>query len=142
MNYELRPATNEDYTYCYLLTKRNMHDLFCRHLGGWKATEFIKGFILANIEIVIVKGRRAGYLSVKQDGASVYIDNIQISPLQQGRGMGTDMLNKLLAQHKEKPVLLSTFEDNPARNLYQRLGFVVMEKNGMTVKMARSPGHK
>lgn len=139
MDYELRPATSDDYAYCYRLTKRNMHDLFCKHWGGWVSTEFRNGFVVENITMVIIAGKRAGYLSVIKEPTSIYIDNIQLSPARQGQGIGTKLLNRLLATYSKVSIRLTTFEDNPAKRLYERMGFVVVERNGMTVKMEKQP---
>ncbi|MCL7422059.1 MAG: GNAT family N-acetyltransferase [Methylobacter sp.] len=138
MDYELRPATSDDYAYCYRLTKRNMYDLFCKHWGGWVPAEFRKGFSVENISMVIIAGKRAGYLSVIKEPTSLYIDNIQLSPAWQGRGIGAQLLKRLLADHSDVSVRLTTFEDNPAKRLYERMGFVVLEREGMTVKMEKN----
>ena len=86
MDYELRPATFEDYPYCYRLTKRNVYELFCRHWGGWVPAEFRKGFVIENISMVIIAGRRAGYLNVIKEPLPVYVANFQLSPAWQNRG--------------------------------------------------------
>jgi len=142
MNYDVRPATSDDYAYCYRLTKRNMYELFCKHWGGWVPTEFRKGFIVEDVSIVIIAGKRAGFLSTKKKHTSVYIDNIQLSPVRQGQGIGTKLLNNLIATYSKVGIFLTTFDDNPAKRLYERLGFVVVERNGMTVKMEKLPDMK
>jgi ribosomal protein S18 acetylase RimI-like enzyme len=139
MDYELRPATFEDYAYCYRLTKRNMDELFCRRWGGWIPAEFRKGFVIKNISMVIVAGKRAGYLNVIKEPPLAYVANFQLSPIWQNRGIGTRLLNRLLVTHSRDSIQLMTFEDNPAKRLYERMGFVVVEKNGMTVKMEKQP---
>lgn len=89
--------------------------------------------------MVIIAGKRAGYLSVIKEPTSIYIDNIQLSPARQGQGIGTKLLNRLLATYSKVSIRLTTFEDNPAKRLYERMGFVVVERNGMTVKMEKQP---
>jgi ribosomal protein S18 acetylase RimI-like enzyme len=139
MDYELRPATSNDYAYCYRLTKRNMYDLFCKHWGGWVPTEFRKGFVVENISMVIIAGKRAGYLCVMKEPTFIYIDNIQLSHIWQSQGIGTKLLKSLLSNHSRVSIRLTTFEDNPAKRLYERMGFVVLERNGMTVIMEKRP---
>ena len=139
MDYELRPATFKDYAYCYRLTKRNMYELFCRHWGDWVPAEFHRGFVIENISMVIVAGKRAGYLNVIKGPLPIYIVNLQLSPAWQNCGIGTKLLNRLLATHSRNSIQLKTFEDNPAKRLYERMGFVVVERNGMTVKMEKQP---
>lgn len=139
MDYELRPATFDDYAYCYRLTKKNMYDLFYRHWGGWIPAEFRRGFVIENIFIVVIAGKRAGYLNIIKEPAPIYIVNFQLSPVRRNQGIGTKLLNRLLAIHSKNSIQLTTFEDNPAKRLYERMGFVVIEKNGMTVKMEKRP---
>ncbi len=138
MDYELRPATSDDYAYCYRLTKRNMQNLFCKHWGGWVSAEFRKGFVVENIAMVIIAGKRAGYLNIIREPSFIYIDNIQLSPAWQNQGIGTSLLNCLLDTHSGISIRLTTFEDNPAKRLYERMGFVVLARNGMTVKMEKT----
>ncbi|WP_144053598.1 GNAT family N-acetyltransferase [Methylotuvimicrobium buryatense] len=139
MKYSIRPACDADYQYCYRLTKRNMFDLFCRHWGGWASGEFRKSFNPDHISMVVMHGRRVGYLSVKRDDCGVYIENIQLSPFLHGRGIGTEILEQLLNRHCEEAIRLTTFSDNPARRLYERLGFIVTEREEATLRMARLP---
>ena len=138
MDYMLRLSTEDDYEFCYDLTKQNMYDLFCRHWGGWIDSEFRKGYVVESIQIIMVGGKSAGYFSHKIKDKSVYIDNIQILPSLQGKGLGTLVLRSFLAEHQNSIIQLTTFEDNPAMLLYKRLGFVVVEKNGFTIKMKKT----
>ena len=138
MEYVLRPATADDYRYCYCLTKRNMCELFSRHWGGWVASQFRKGYDAADVTMIIVGGRRAGYLALKVAADSIYIDNIQLSSVHRGKGLGTAILRGLLREHAGRRVHLTTFADNPARRLYERLGFVVTETDRATLRMERA----
>ena len=135
MKVQLRPATEDDYEYCYRITKQNMFDLFCRHWGGWVDAEFQKGFILKNIQIILVDGKRSGYLNYIVETDGVYIDNIQIDSALHGKGIGTNILGSFISSHKESKILLTVFDDNPAKKLYERLGFQTVEKMGSTLKM-------
>ena len=64
-----------------------------------------------------------------------YIDDsipelaIAVLPEYRGRGIGTQLLNKVLeeAQNKFPAISLSVRSDNPAVGLYQRVGFVTVE---------------
>nr|WP_281179389.1 GNAT family N-acetyltransferase [Sedimenticola selenatireducens] len=114
-----------------------MHDLFCRHWGGWVPAEFRKGFNPGNVSIVIMNERRVGYLSMKRDDQGIYIENIQLSPFLHGRGMGTEILEQLLKRYDREVIRLTTFSDNPARCLYERLGFIITAREEGILQMAR-----
>ena len=139
VEYAVRPAIEADYQYCYRLTKKNMSDLFCRHWGGWIASAFRKGFDVETVTIVIVNRRRAGYFSKKRNQECLYIDNIQLSSSIQGRGIGTAILERMLREHRSEMICLTTFSDNPAKHLYERLGFTVTERKGATIRMTKLP---
>jgi ribosomal protein S18 acetylase RimI-like enzyme len=91
--------------------------------------------------MVVVNGKRFGYLSVRNNNDNVYIENIQISPSLQGCGIGTDILRGLINKHKNYSIRLVTFSDNPARHLYKRLGFIITDRDGETIEMTRFPNH-
>lgn len=137
MDYITRPATDADYQYCYRLTKRNMFTLITRHWGGWIPSMFRQDFSVEATTIVIASGQRMGYYSVKEDEESLYLENIQLSSSVRGRGIGTAILQSIFRENASKPIRLTTFTDNPAMRLYERLGFVVTQCEGATVHMIR-----
>lgn len=52
--------------------------------------------------------------------------NIAVEPAHQGKGCGTYLLNELMTQLKDKGIVtlwLEVRESNPARELYENLGF-------------------
>lgn len=139
MNYHLRQATEDDYDFCYELTKQNMYDLFCRHWGGWLDSEFRKGFVASNIQIIKVAENIIGYFSYTIGKYSLYIDNIQIASQFQGQGIGAKILMDFLTANQDAVVESTTFDDNPDKHLYDKLGFKVIVRNGATIKMKKMP---
>ncbi len=88
----------------------------------------------------MIKDRRAGFFSFRVDEDGLYIDNIQIGSEFQGLGIGTNILEQFFAEHPQELVRLTTFKDNPALRLYERLGFEVTAEEGFSVKMERRSG--
>jgi ribosomal protein S18 acetylase RimI-like enzyme len=138
MDYTTRPATAEDYDFCYALTKTNMLELFTRHWGGWDSSKFCDGFKEENIQIIISGGKPLGYYSLVINEDSIFLDNIQISEAARGQGIGKAILAEIIEASGSKDLTLTTFSDNPALNLYKRLGFLITDQSGATVKMKRS----
>jgi ribosomal protein S18 acetylase RimI-like enzyme len=66
-----------------------------------------------------------GLLKVTRATDEWHVHQIQILPAHQGRGIGEAVLNALLADaaRAHVPVSLSVLHGNPARRLYERLGF-------------------
>lgn len=73
----------------------------------------------------------------EQDGMLLIVD-IALLPAARGAGLGTAILTDLLAL-ETRPVQLHVEPMNPARRLYERLGFVQMEEQAMRLRMVRQP---
>ena len=73
-----------------------------------------------------------GRISVKEFSDHMLFDEIHLLPDYQRRGIGTLLLQELLAQAKDKqlPVRLMVLRSNPAKQLYERLGFTVYDEDG------------
>jgi len=68
--------------------------------------------------------------------------SIAIAPGQRGRGIGQALMAQLLATAQEQypAVSLNVWTENPAFQLYQRLGFAVVAEDGPTVTMVKRFG--
>ena len=68
--------------------------------------------------------------------------SIAMLPTHRGKGIGTELLSALFitAQTKYKAICLSVSMDNPAAQLYQRLGFEVVGKDDTSLVMRKSFG--
>lgn len=64
---------------------------------------------------------------------------IAIRPGHRGKGVGTSLMNALLraAHSRFKTVSLSVWPENPAKRLYQRLGFEIVGRHGRAWTMLR-----
>jgi ribosomal protein S18 acetylase RimI-like enzyme len=57
--------------------------------------------------------------------------DIALLPAYRGQGIGTRLLDALLAQAQGAPVTLHVEPLNPAQRLYRRLGFRLLEDRGV-----------
>ena len=73
-------------------------------------------------------GAVVGYLDVENEGEFVALNNIRVAPSMQGRGLGGALVRRVIAEAVPKPVQLRVLRVNPARRLYERLGFRVIEE--------------
>ncbi len=87
--------------------------------------------------IVEVDGAAAGVIKVLQDGTTWTIEQFQIVPQHQGRGLGTTVLRAVIADaHRSGALLrLSVLKQNPAARLYARLGFRTLSESANAYKM-------
>lgn len=85
-----------------------------------------------------MEGRDIGYFSLKETEVGLYLENIQLLPSVQGRGLGTVILKRVLQDNASQPIELTTFTNNPAMRLYERLSFEVIGREGETIRMLKS----
>ncbi|RZT16701.1 ribosomal protein S18 acetylase RimI-like enzyme [Kribbella sp. VKM Ac-2569] len=139
----LRPATTADDEFLYDLHRRTLGDVIEATWGPWDddvQREFHrKWFAPETVEIVLVGGRRAGMVQAAMtDAATFYISRIEIAPEVQGGGVGTTLLRGLLDRARASGanvVELHVLQLNRARELYERLGFQVVDVEPPKLRM-------
>ena len=100
---------------------------------GWddvfQESVFRKNYVPANIQIITLAGTDIGMLSVEERTDDVFLRAIEIHPTYQQQGLGTTIIQHIIndAARKMKPVRLQVLKVNPAKKLYDRLGFSVIE---------------
>jgi ribosomal protein S18 acetylase RimI-like enzyme len=93
----------------------------------------------ASFHVVLVDGEPAGRLIVTRSPERLHIVDIALLGEHRGRGVGTGLLRDLIAEAGERPVSIHVELTNPARSLYERLGFVADGEDGvyMLMKLAQ-----
>jgi len=134
--YSTRPATEEDIAFLTELRLRT----FRQHLisaGIVLTLDEHRRSAGANIEscsIIEVADRPIGMLKVLRSEDEWTVDQIQLEPEFQDKGLGTEILRSLQQSARAARVRLSLYvlKVNPALRLYERLGFsIVVEEEGM-----------
>jgi ribosomal protein S18 acetylase RimI-like enzyme len=92
-------------------------------------------------DLVVVEGEPAGRLYVARDKDEILVVDIALLPEHQRRGIGSALLAELLAEADEtgKTLSLHVEHRNPARRLYERLGFVTVADEGVYLRLERKP---
>jgi GNAT superfamily N-acetyltransferase len=142
--YALRPATEADYEFLYALHSATMKE-YVDAVWGWDEVAqqdmFRQRFDPSQRQVIVVSGWDAGMLEVRWGETEVFIANLLLAPAFQRRGIGAAILRDILdeADARGLPVLLRVLRGNPARRLYERLGFVVTEEAPERFYMRREP---
>ena len=144
----LRAAAPEDTLFAeqvYFETQR----WIIERLFGWRGDEvervrFLLHYVPARSHIIVVAGREAGFMQVLETYSYVELEQIYLLPGFQRRGIGSEIIGDLIANaHADrKPLRLSTAKINPARALYERLGFHTSGEDQFKVYMETSSGAK
>lgn len=96
---------------------------------GWdEADQFARfeaGFDPGTRQIIEVDGDPVGVLQVDLASTPVRLINLQIAPPCQRRGLGSAVIRSVLHRAEGRAVWLRVLKVNPARHLYERMGFGV-----------------
>jgi ribosomal protein S18 acetylase RimI-like enzyme len=128
--YRLRAATEADAAFVYQARVAGLKEYVAR-IWGWdeayQTKRFAEHYSPARYQIVVVEGGDAGALSVENRTDEVFLADIELLPEFRGRGLGTAILGTIVADAEARglPVTLPVLKVNPARRLYERLGFVL-----------------
>jgi GNAT superfamily N-acetyltransferase len=128
----LRPATRDDLEPMFELHEAAMRGHVERTWGPWDAAwqwnYFREHFHLSRCRIVLVDSQIAGYFQVAREPDHFFIEFIILAPAFHGRGVGTLLIQDLLAEasRAKLPVGLQVLKVSPARRLYERLGFALL----------------
>ena len=95
----------------------------------------------ASRDVIVVDGADAGRLYVSREETEIRVVDISLLPGFRARGVGTELLNAILAEAAadRKRVTIHVEQHNPARGLYERLGFAPVEDLGVYLRMEYAP---
>ena len=133
MNIDLssRSASKADYNFLWNLHVATMKE-YVDKTWGWvddfQEAKFRKNFDPTLLEIIQSEETPIGYISVERRPDLILLISIEITPSFQRQGIGTRLIRGLLVEGHEKnhAVQLYVLKVNPARKLYERLGFHVV----------------
>ena len=90
-------------------------------------------------EVLLQDANPVGLLKVSRDGQAWKVIQIQLVSELQGQGLGAKLLTQVIieAVAAGASLTLSVLKANPARSLYERLGFVVESESEYEYNMRR-----
>jgi ribosomal protein S18 acetylase RimI-like enzyme len=152
----LRPTTEADLPFLFHLYASTREEelapvpwtaeqkeAFLRQQFGAQHAWWREHYTGARFDLVLVDGVPAGRLYVDVWEREVRIVDIALVPEHRGGGIGTMLLRRVFDEGDaaEKPVSIHVEVFNPARRLYERLGFVEKGRHGdVYILMERPAG--
>ncbi|HET6230562.1 MAG TPA: GNAT family N-acetyltransferase [Longimicrobiaceae bacterium] len=148
----LRPATDDDLPFLFslyastreqelaqLTWSGEQKEAFLRNQFESQHTWWHEQYEDTSYDVVLVDGEPAGRLYVGRWKETVRVVDIALMPEHRGSGIGTRLFRELFDEGDAagKPVSIHVEIFNPARALYERLGFVVKEDKGVYLLMER-----
>lgn len=139
----LRPALAADEPFLFELRKATMTEHLARAGESTDDAEHLARlqYRYDAAQVICIDGAPAGLLKAHRTENEWFVVQLQIAPTHQGRGIGERVLRTVLlaAQADALPVALKVLKGNPARRLYERLGFEIVGEDEIQFHMRRAP---
>lgn len=144
MRIGLRPGAPEDREYLWRLHCATMREYVDKTWGwneAWQRRRFDENFDPLPLRIIEKEGEPIGCISVQRPGHEIFLAAIEIAPEHQNQGIASQLIQELLDESDRSylPVTLSVLKVNPARRLYERLGFKCTGETPTHYLMRRDP---
>jgi ribosomal protein S18 acetylase RimI-like enzyme len=96
----------------------------------------------ADSSVILFDDHPVGRLLVDRKGPDITLVDIALLPEYRNRSIGTSLIQALLkeATGAQKNVALHVLQGNAAARLYERLGFTMVNEDGVYLEMKRTPG--
>jgi GNAT superfamily N-acetyltransferase len=141
----LRKATSSDTEFAYRALELTMREYAEGTWGDWSEAQYRQrtaSDAIAGRSLVIERdGQPVGLLKLNRMKSHLEIDQLFILPAYQRQGIGGGLLAGVLSTARELglPVRIRVLRVNPARALYERLGFCVTSEDTERIYMQREP---
>jgi ribosomal protein S18 acetylase RimI-like enzyme len=141
---KLRPATLEDAEFLFQLLKATMREYVEQTWDwddNWQRAYFQMRYDPTKNQVVVLDDRDIGVIAAERGEDRIHLSTIYILPEYQSQGIGTQLLKDLLAGafREGLPVTLRVLKVNPAKRLYERLGFAVIRETETRYFMKAMP---
>jgi ribosomal protein S18 acetylase RimI-like enzyme len=133
-------ATTEHYPFALGLYLETMQPI-TEQLMSWNEPKQRESFgaqwKLEEARIIREAENNVGWLQIAESPSDIRLQQFFVVPSRQNNGIGTAVLRRLLAEWRRsrKPVVLTVLKNNPARRLYERVGFSVTGEIGVKFEM-------
>ena len=104
---------------------------------------YIKYYETADFDIIEQDGQSIGRLYVDRGASEIRIMDIALMPEVRGQGLGTRLLEELIAEAAAdaRKLTIHVEKQNPALQLYLRLGFQPIRERDVYLLLSWSPTH-
>lgn len=134
MDFTLRDCLMSDAKFILKLKELGMK-WYIEKLYGWNVDVQMEKTIaelnenLNNMKIIVAENKDIGVTTFTEYDNYFQVGLIVIHPDFQNKGIASQIIKNYIeiAKNKRKRIIIKTFKENPAQNLYKRLGFQVYE---------------
>jgi GNAT superfamily N-acetyltransferase len=134
VNIGLRTASDRDVTFARDVYFETMRWIIER-LFGWdparEGKNFAQFFRLDEVRIITADEQDVGWIQEQVDDTTINLGSFYVMPMMQRRGIGTQVLQMLLARarNQSKAITLAVVKINPALRFYEKHGFRITHED-------------
>jgi GNAT superfamily N-acetyltransferase len=116
-------------------------DLIVRMQFEAQRRQYAFAYPKAEHNLILINNEPVGRMLIDRSGAEYRLIDIALLPDVRGQGLGTQLVERLLsdARVSNAKVGLQVRKNNPALQLYRRLGFSVCQDKGVDLVMQWTP---
>jgi ribosomal protein S18 acetylase RimI-like enzyme len=139
---ELRPVRAEDYRFAWRLYAEGISPYAAAYTAWVDAEQearFESRYKPGSTWVIRRDGTDVGWMELHEIDEELRLNQLYVAAAQQRKGIGSQVMRQVLAKSREtgKPIALNVLKNNPARRLYERFGFTVVDENDMKFFMTR-----
>jgi GNAT superfamily N-acetyltransferase len=143
MPIRLRPSLDHDFDYCRRIYFSEMNWII-QELGLDRIaqeTSFRKHWNSTQVRVVVLDRTDVGWVQTIRQDDQLFVAQMFVDSRFQRQGIGTEVMKRLIreATALNLAVRLNVVRINPARRLYERLGFRVTHEDERKFYMKRDP---
>lgn len=138
MTFHLRAATDEHRAFARTLTREAMNNYYQQHSLLWSNDGFDAAWAGRENYLICNDAAVIGFISLSRDSKALYIRELHLRESCRRQGAGSWVLQQMAIKAQPLGLLrLTVFKSNPARALYQRLGFSIVGEEDCFWRMER-----
>lgn len=131
MDYKIRSATPDDHDLIYTLKSQSVRP-YVEKVWGWDESYQQKDFgrdfsQIEQFKVIQINGKFIGFVQCYLEYSCYHVVEIHLLPEYRGKGIGTDILKAIqkTCSVQGRRIQIGCFKENDrAKNLYQKLGFI------------------
>ena len=134
VNVGLRTACDKDLTFARDVYFETMRWIIER-LSGWdlarEGKNFAQFFKLDEVRIITADEQDVGWIQEQVEDTTINLGSFYVMPMMQRRGIGTQVLQMLLARarNQSKAITLAVVKINPVLHFYEKHGFRITHED-------------
>ncbi|MBK9322384.1 MAG: GNAT family N-acetyltransferase [Bdellovibrionaceae bacterium] len=141
MDYTLRDANTLDFEFLRQLHRLTLKP-YVTQIWGWDEEQQERllraRFDPAKLKIIKLGQKDIGVLQVETRPEEIFLANVLLLPECQGKGLGTEIVRDIIQSAGQLSVTLTVLKPNPAKKLYERLGFETTAEDDVRFFMKRA----